>query len=104
MLKWFLLACLIFHSAVTSQDNLIDSKNSQELCGFCMVFWERVQQILQQNSTEVALKNFLYDVCNSLPTQQETRNCLIVVDTELENFYIFIRSNMVRLIKIIFLI
>lgn len=44
--------------------------NSQKTCGFCIYVFNKLQQALQQNETEVEIRDYLEGACTLLPTEQ----------------------------------
>ncbi|CAF0924419.1 unnamed protein product [Brachionus calyciflorus] len=69
-------------------------QNSDKTCGFCLFIFQKLHQALQQNSTEVNVKDYLEGACTLLPSQQITELCLQQVDTYLPEIYNMLRNNM----------
>lgn len=41
----------------------------QKTCGFCVFIFNKLQEVLQQNSTEVNIKDYLESACTLLPNK-----------------------------------
>lgn len=72
----------------------INERKSQEVCGLCVLAFNRIQAVLQQNTTEASIKQFLDNVCRVLPDEKNSQICLNTVEKNLADIYNLIRSNL----------
>jgi hypothetical protein len=68
-------------------------ENDSRICGFCVFVFGKIQAVLQQNSTEEAILNYLEGSCNLLPQQDMVQNCLNDIDKYLPEIYNMVRNN-----------
>ena len=66
---------------------------SQKACGFCVFVFNKLQSVMQQNATQVEVKEYLEGACNLLPSQEEVKECLSVIDTYYTEIYNMVRNN-----------
>lgn len=85
--KWSSLKYKLKESLKETKDN------SERTCGFCTFIFQKLQQTLQQNSTEVNVKDYLEGACTLLPAQNLTELCVQQVDKYLPEIYNMLRNN-----------
>lgn len=48
----------------------------QKTCGFCIFVFNKVQSVIQQNSTEASIRGYLESACSILPSKSETESVI----------------------------
>lgn len=71
----------------------IGDVKSQKTCGFCVFVFNKLQSVIQQNATEVEVKEYLEGACNLLPSGDEVKDCLSLLDSYYSEIYIMVRNN-----------
>ena len=81
---------------ITSQDASLMTKeelSSQKACGFCIFVFNKLQSVIQQNATQVEVKEYLEGACSLLPSQSEVNDCLNLINTYYTEIYNMVRNN-----------
>ena len=77
-----------------SMKNMASSEvTSQKTCGFCIFVFNKLQSVIQQNATQVEVKEYLEGACNLLPSQSEVKSCLSAIDSYYTEIYNMVRNN-----------
>ena len=66
---------------------------SQKACGFCIFVFNKLQSVMQQNATQVEVKEYLEGACSLLPSQSEVNECMSLINAYYTEIYNMVRNN-----------
>jgi hypothetical protein len=71
-----------------------DATSAKSLCGFCIWTFNKIHELLQKNSTELDVQQFLLEACSLLPSEDIQEKCVQEVNANINLIYNLIRDSL----------